>query len=134
MYISTQICAGDVGKDSCQDDSGGPMFLPENGRWDHNFNELLRRSFFKEIFAYLFIFRHVIIGVTSFGTGCAHPEYPGVYARVTEVKSWIKSVSSDTQDSDCKHHAEIVLDLESINYHDLFRCNKLSNHLTTNHW
>ena len=49
-----------------------------------------------------FIFRHVIIGVTSFGTGCAHPDYPGVYARVTEVKSWIQSVASDTQESDCK--------------------------------
>ena len=62
-----------------------------------------RMSFFEEICAYLFIFRHVIIGVTSFGTGCAHPDYPGVYARVTEVKSWIESVASDTQDSDCKY-------------------------------
>ena len=52
---------------------------------------------------YLPNFRNVIIGVTSFGTGCAHPDYPGVYARVTEVKSWIESVASDTQDSDCKH-------------------------------
>ena len=50
----------------------------------------------------LFIFRHAIIGVTSFGTGCAHPDYPGVYSRVTEVKSWIETVASDTQDSDCK--------------------------------
>ena len=29
---SSHICAGDAGKDSCQDDSGGPMFLPQNGR------------------------------------------------------------------------------------------------------
>ena len=57
----------------------------------------------KSVPLHLYIFRHVIIGVTSFGTGCAHPDYPGVYARVTEVKSWIESVASDTQDSDCKH-------------------------------
>ena len=48
------------------------------------------------------IFRHIIIGVTSYGTGCAHPDYPGVYARVTEVKSWIELVALDTKDSDCK--------------------------------
>ena len=34
--FSSHICAGDIGKDSCQDDSGGPMFLPENGRWTLN--------------------------------------------------------------------------------------------------
>ena len=48
------------------------------------------------------MFRNAVIGVTSYGNGCAHPDYPGVYARVTEVKSWIKSVAADTQDSDCK--------------------------------
>ena len=51
---------------------------------------------------HFFMFRQTIIGVTSYGSGCAHPDYPGVYARVTEVKSWIQSVASDTQDSDCK--------------------------------
>ena len=55
------------------------------------------------------LFRHVIIGVTSYGTGCAHPDYPGVYARVTEVKSWIESVASDTQDSDCKHQQLFIV-------------------------
>ena len=48
------------------------------------------------------MFRHTVIGVTSYGSGCAHPDYPGVYARVTEVKSWIQSVAADTQESDCK--------------------------------
>ena len=30
-----------------------------------------------------------LIGVISYGLGCGRPEIPGVYARVTEVKSWI---------------------------------------------
>ena len=36
MQLSAHICAADTdgtGKDSCQNDSGGPMFLLENGRY-----------------------------------------------------------------------------------------------------
>ena len=44
--------------------------------------------------------RSTIIGVVSFGNGCANPGFPGVYARVTEVKSWIQD-NADTLDSNC---------------------------------
>jgi secreted trypsin-like serine protease len=32
----------------------------------------------------------VLIGVTSFGDGCALPGKPGVYARVSKVLDWIR--------------------------------------------
>jgi len=62
------LCAGqpEGGIDSCQGDSGGP-FTYTTGTPARTY----------------------IVGVVSWGYGCAWAGYPGVYARVTEVTDWI---------------------------------------------
>uniref|UniRef100_A0A8C1XWP1 Si:dkey-32n7.7 n=1 Tax=Cyprinus carpio TaxID=7962 RepID=A0A8C1XWP1_CYPCA len=67
------ICAGllEGGKDSCQGDSGGPMVSRQSSVW-------------------------VQSGIVSFGTGCAQPETPRVFVRVSRYQEWIRSfVCSD---------------------------------------
>jgi len=60
------LCAGYAagGIDACQGDSGGPLF--KNGSVA------------------------VIHGVVSNGEGCALPNTPGMYARVSDYLNWIK--------------------------------------------
>ncbi|KAG8227074.1 hypothetical protein J437_LFUL007411, partial [Ladona fulva] len=55
------ICAGSPGRDSCQGDSGGPLVEDDK-----------------------------LIGIVSFGNGCARPDYPGVYTNVSALRDWIK--------------------------------------------
>ncbi|KAF7395125.1 hypothetical protein HZH66_008299 [Vespula vulgaris] len=62
--VQTQVCYGfrNGGKDACKGDSGGPIVNMD----------------------------HVLIGVTSWGDGCAEAGKPGVYTDAILLRDWIK--------------------------------------------
>ncbi|XP_062416283.1 serine protease 27-like [Pungitius pungitius] len=68
------ICAGlrEGGKDACQGDSGGPMVTKDGSIW-------------------------VQSGIVSFGEGCARPNTPGGYARVSQYQEWISNVTGTSR-------------------------------------
>ncbi len=68
FHAATMVCAGSGPTDTCQGDSGGPLMVPGHGDY-------------------------VLVGVTSWGIGCASPTYPGVYARLGSpvLNDWVRA-------------------------------------------
>lgn len=67
---NTMICAGKKGLDSCQGDSGGPLQVQgASGAW-------------------------YMVGIVSWGYGCAENHEPGIYSRVSAYCDFISSTTS----------------------------------------
>ena len=82
QVTSRMLCAGRAvgGKDSCQGDSGGPLTVANaNGRY------------------------RIQTGIVSWGTGCAAPDFFGVYSRLAVLAPWVEAVmASDTARAEAK--------------------------------
>lgn len=65
QITENMLCARDNGEDSCQGDSGGPLV---SGDAEKGYTQM---------------------GVVSWGIGCADPNFPGVYSRISQAYNWI---------------------------------------------
>lgn len=92
MIYDAMLCAAANGKDGCQGDSG-------------KFINLIKLELHRVLFAHPHPFhtggpiiikgsdpsKDVQVGVSSWGYGCASPDFPGVYARVSSGYKWVRN-------------------------------------------
>jgi len=68
LIFDSMLCAGDHGEDSCQGDSGGPLIIRGGSPS-----------------------KDVLVGIISWGFGCALESFPGVYSRVSSLVDWLSN-------------------------------------------
>ncbi|MDQ7085611.1 MAG: serine protease [Sulfurovum sp.] len=81
------LCAGYMQstRDSCQGDSGGPLIVD-----------------------------NTLVGIVSWGKGCAQDNFPGVYAKVQNYESWIKGYTPYKVINEDKNLAKALVPIISI--------------------
>lgn len=67
-FTSRMLCAGDLGRDACIGDSGGPLMGEVQGG------------------------RPVVLGLVAFGLGCGLTDFPGVYTDLGPFRDWVGTV------------------------------------------
>ena len=67
QITNNMLCAWASGTDGCQGDSGGPLVMKGNTPDED-----------------------LLVGVVSWGLGCAEEEFPGVYSRISAQYNWIR--------------------------------------------
>nr|AUI10832.1 putative PQM protease precursor [Pisaura mirabilis] len=72
QVVPTMLCAGGNGKDTCQYDSGGPLF-----------------QYDKDGVA-------TLIGTVANGGDCGYEHYPGMYMKVSAYKNWMNNAVNKT--------------------------------------
>eukprot|EP00531_Pseudo-nitzschia_arenysensis_P015398 CAMPEP_0116146244 /NCGR_PEP_ID=MMETSP0329-20121206/17059_1 /TAXON_ID=697910 /ORGANISM="Pseudo-nitzschia arenysensis, Strain B593" /LENGTH=367 /DNA_ID=CAMNT_0003641975 /DNA_START=165 /DNA_END=1267 /DNA_ORIENTATION=- len=72
------MCAEAPGKDACYGDSGGPLLLTPNE--DH--------------------LDDAVVGIVSWGRGCANENFPGVYTRISYFYHWITQEMCEQDEKD----------------------------------
>ncbi|XP_075158862.1 trypsin eta-like [Haematobia irritans] len=82
------MCAGYLrgGRDACLGDSGGPLICDNK-----------------------------LVGIVSFGIGCALPKYPGVYTNVSYYIEWFRNRTASIEDRGINE--DVINNLTMINAH-----------------
>lgn len=87
INATSVICAAAVGKDACRGDSGGPLLRRINASWR-------------------------LVGLVSWGVGCARASSPGVYTRISAHTRFIRDgicQLSNFQPADCPQRQPVAV-------------------------